>query len=432
MNRSDAPKNAAPKVAVVHDWLNVVGGAERVLEQILHVFPDADVHALIDTLPDDQRGFLGGRPVKVSMIGRTPWLRHRHKLALPLMPTAIESFDLSAYDLVISSSFAVAKGAITRPDALHVCYCHSPMRYLWDLEHSYRRDAGLDRGVRGLLASLLFNQLRMWDVASASRPQLLLANSNFTASRIARYWGRASTLLPPPVDLSRFALRDGPGDDDYLTVSRLVPYKRHDLMVEAFAAMPGRRLTIIGDGPQRAALEKRATPNVRFLGALPDREVAERMRRARAFVFAAHEDFGIVPVEAQACGTPVIAYGVGGALDTVRGWPSPQPTGVFFDRQTPEALREAIERFEALEDSFDPAALRANAERFGNVHFRARLAELVGEAQAAMRPAPAPLQPPLPPPPQSTPRRPPVMAANEATSAPMIFGGGHIEIAGGR
>lgn len=424
MNRHAGSKQDIPKVAVVHDWLNVVGGAERVLEQILHVFPDADVHALIDTLPADQRGFLGGRPVKVSMIGRTPWLRHRHKLALPLMPTAIESFDLSAYDLVISSSFAVAKGAITRPDALHVCYCHSPMRYLWDLEHSYRRDAGLDRGLRGLLTSLLFNQLRMWDVASASRPQLLLANSNFTASRIARYWGRTSTLLPPPVDLSRFSLRDGPGDDDYLTVSRLVPYKRHDLMVEAFAAMPDRRLTIIGDGPQRAALERRATPNVRFLGALPDREVAEHMRRARAFVFAAHEDFGIVPVEAQACGTPVIAYGVGGALDTVRGWPSPQPTGVFFDRQTPESLRDAVERFEAMERVFDPAVLRANAERFGNEHFRARLAELVREAQAAMRSTPAPASPSS----IDLPKRTPVTTANPAAIAQVVCDSSPIEI----
>lgn len=425
MNRPEASQGRAPKVAVVHDWLNVVGGAERVLEQILHVFPDADVHALIDTLPADQRGFLGGRPVKVSMIGRTPWLRHHHKLALPLMPTAIESFDLSAYDLVISSSFAVAKGAITRPDALHVCYCHSPMRYLWDLEHSYRRDAGLDHGLRGLLTSLLFNQLRMWDVASASRPQLLLANSNFTASRIARYWGRTSTLLPPPVDLSRFSLRDGPGDDDYLTVSRLVPYKRHDLMVEAFAAMPDRRLTIIGDGPQRAALERRATPNVRFLGALPDREVAGYMRRARAFVFAAHEDFGIVPVEAQACGTPVIAYGVGGALDTVRGWPSPQPTGVFFDRQTPESLRDAIERFEAMERVFDPAALRANAERFGNDHFRTRLADLVREAQAAMRTTPTSASPPR----IDLPKRTPATTAEAAASARAACDSSPIEIA---
>ena len=383
MNRHAGSQQDTPKVAVVHDWLNVVGGAERVLEQILHVFPDADVHALIDTLPADQRSFLGGRPVKVSMIGRTPWLRHRHKLALPLMPTAIESFDLSAYDLVISSSFAVAKGAITRPDALHVCYCHSPMRYLWDLEHSYRRDAGLDRGLRGLLTSLLFNQLRMWDVASASRPQLLLANSNFTASRIARYWGRTSTLLPPPVDLTRFSLRDGPGDDDYLTVSRLVPYKRHDLMVEAFAAMPDRRLTIIGDGPQRAALERRATPNVRFLGALPDREVAEHMRRARAFVFAAHEDFGIVPVEAQACGTPVIAYGRGGSLETVRGRGDPRRrTGLFFDAQTVEAIVDAVESFEALPEPIRPEVCRAHAERFAPEQFRARFARAVEAAWA--------------------------------------------------
>lgn len=370
------------KVAVVHDWLNVVGGAERVLEQILQVFPGADVYALTDTLPASQRGFLGGREVTVSMIGKLPWLRRHHKFALPLMPAAIEGLDLSGYDLVVSSSSAVAKGVITRPDALHVCYCHSPMRYLWDLEHPYRRAAGLDRGLRGALTSLLFAALRVWDVASASRPQLLLANSTFTASRIRRYWGRESTLLPPPVDLSRFTLRDGPGGEDYLTVSRLVPYKRHDLMVEAFAGLPDRRLTIIGDGPERAELEKRAPSNVRFLGALPDREVAEHMRRARAFLFAAHEDFGIVPVEAQACGTPVIAYGVGGVRDTVRSWPDPRPTGLFFEAQTPESLREAIVTFESIEADFDPKVLRGNAEQFGNEHFRARLAALVREARA--------------------------------------------------
>lgn len=380
MNIVTNAETSASRVAVVHDWLNVIGGAERVLEQILKLYPGADVFTLTDTLPAAERGFLGTSNVHQSMIGRIPWLRHRHKLALPLMPTAIEALDMSGYDLVISSSFAVAKGVITRPDALHVCYCHSPMRYLWDLEHTYRRDAGLDRGLRGVLASFLFNHLRMWDVTSASRPQLLLANSNFTASRIARYWGRTSTLLPPPVDLSRFALRDTRGGGDYLTVSRLVPYKRHDLMVRAFAALPDRRLLIVGDGPQRAALEKIATPNVVFLGALSDREVADHMRRARAFLFAAHEDFGIVPVEAQACGTPVIAYGVGGVRDTVRSWPAQQPTGLFFDQQTPESLRTAIMTFESIEDTFDPVVLRANAERFGNEQFRERLAGMIDAA----------------------------------------------------
>jgi glycosyltransferase involved in cell wall biosynthesis len=282
---------------------------------------------------------------------------------------------------VVSSSFAVAKGVITRPDALHVCYCHSPMRYVWDLEHTYRRDAGLDRGIRGILASFLFNYLRMWDVASATRPQVLMANSNFTASRIARYWS-SDSQLPSPVDLSRFSVQSTKGRD-YLTVSRLVPYKRHELMVQAFAALPDRRLLIIGDGPHRAALEKIATPNVVFLGALPDREVAERMRAARAFLFSAHEDFGIVPVEAQACGTPVIAYGVGGVggvggvRDTVRGWPMPQPTGLFFDQQTSESLREAVLRFETIEHAFDPQVLRDSADCFSNEHFRARLDEMV-------------------------------------------------------
>lgn len=369
------------RVAVVHDWLNVVGGAERVLEQILRVFPGADVFTLTDTLPAADRGFLGDSRVQVSMIGRTPWLRHRHKLALPLMPAAIESFDLTPYDLVISSSFAVAKGVILRPDAMHVCYCHSPMRYIWDQEHAYRRDAGLDRGLRGLLTTFLMSWLRMWDVASAQRAQVVVANSSFTASRIRRYWHREPRVLPPPVDLARFSI----GTEkrrDYLTVSRLVPYKRHDLMVRAFADLPDRRLLIVGDGPQRESLRRIAPPNVEFLGALPDHEVAALMARARAFVFAAHEDFGIVPVEAQACGTPVIAYGAGGVRDTVRAWPMPGATGLFFDRQTPESLREAILKFETIEHTFDPMVLRANAERFGNEGFRERLGAIVEQAIA--------------------------------------------------
>ena len=369
------------KVAIVHDWLNVIGGAERVLAQILQLFPGADVFALTDTLPAADRGFLGDSSVQVSMIGRTPWLRHHHKLALPLMPTAIESFDFTPYDLVISSSFAVAKGAIVRPDAVHVCYCHSPMRYIWDLEHAYRRDAGLDRGLRGLLTSMLMSYLRTWDVASAQRAQVVVANSSFTASRIRRYWNREPEVLPPPVDLSRFSLRTDKGGD-YLTVSRLVPYKRHDLMVRAFADMPDRRLRIVGDGPQREALQKIATPNVEFLGALPDPEVATLMAEARAFLFAAHEDFGIVPVEAQACGTPVIAYGAGGVRDTVRPWPAPDATGVFFDRQTPEALCAAVRAFERIEPGFDPARLRANAERFSSEGFRLRLRDILVRAVA--------------------------------------------------
>ncbi|MBL8262996.1 MAG: glycosyltransferase [Xanthomonadaceae bacterium] len=389
-SRSSAGLPASARVAVVHDWLNVVGGAERVLEQILQVFPGADVYTLTDTLPEADRGFLGSSRVTVSMIGRTPWLRSHHRLALPLMPTAIESFDLTGYDLVLSSSFAVAKGAIVRPDALHVCYCHSPMRYIWDLEHAYRRDAGLDRGLRGVATSLLMSYLRTWDVASAHRAHVLIANSRFTAARIRRYWNRDAIVLPPPVDISRFTPQ-AEKDDAYLTVSRLVPYKRHDLMVQAFAAMPDRRLRIVGDGPMRESLQRNAPPNVEFLGALPDTEVAALMARARAFVFAAHEDFGIVPVEAQASGTPVIAYGAGGVLDTVRPWPDPDASGVFFEAQTPESLAEAVRRFEDIASGFDARVLRTHAERYGNAQFRATLIDVVDQAWEQARRAAAPV-----------------------------------------
>ncbi len=372
------------RVAVVHDWLNVIGGAERVLEQILRVFPGADVYTLTDTLPAADRGFLGDSKVRVSSIGRMPWLRSHHRMALPFMPAAIESFDLTGYDLVVSSSFAVAKGVVVRPDAVHVCYCHSPMRYIWDLEHAYRRDAGLDHGVRGAVTTLMMSYLRTWDVASAHRSHVVIANSRFTAARIRRYWNREAVVLPPPVDISRFT-PVSEKDDTYLTVSRLVPYKRHDIMVQAFAAMPDRKLRIVGDGPQRESLQRIAPPNVEFLGALPDREVAALMSRSRAFVFAAHEDFGIVPVEAQACGTPVIAYGAGGVLDTVRPWPKPGATGVFFDAQTPESLARAVRQFEDVESQFDVAMLRANAERYANEQFRITLATIIGEAMQQAR-----------------------------------------------
>lgn len=380
--------HAKLRVAIVHDWLNVVGGAERVLEQMLLEFPEADLYTLIDTLPEDARAMLGGRRPTVSFIGRSRLLRDRHRFALPLMPLAIESFDLTGYDLVLSSSFAVAKGAIVRPDAVHVCYCHSPMRYIWDLEHTYRRDAGLDRGLRGFAASAMISFLRMWDVSSANRADTLVANSTFTASRIRRYWGRDSLLLPPPVDISRFS-PSGERSDYYVTVSRLVPYKRHDLMVKAFAQLPDRRLVIVGDGPNRSALQRIAPANVEFTGALPDAEVARVVGKARAFVFAAHEDFGIVPVEAQASGVPVIAYGVGGSRDTVVPWPNEGATGVFFDTQTEEALVDAVHRFESVEHAFDRDTLRANAERFSNAHFRRRLRQIVEDARRVGRP-PAP------------------------------------------
>lgn len=365
------------KVAVVHDWLTEYAGSERVLEQILLVYPHADLYAVADFLPSAQRGFLGGRAVRTSAIQRLPLARRRFRQYLPLMPLAVEQFDLSGYDLVLSSSHAVAKGVLTGPDQLHVCYCHSPMRYAWDLQHEYLRDSRRQRGVASLVARAVLHYLRQWDARSANGVDEFVANSAFVARRIAKAYRRAATVIHPPVDTAAFTPGSTARADFYVTASRLVPYKRVDLIAAAFATMPSRRLVVIGDGPARARAQALAGPNVTFLGRQPHEVLRDHLRRARAFVFAAREDFGISPLEAQACGTPVIAFGAGGALETVRGLGADGPTGVFFAEQSVPALRDAVEAFEARHAEFVPRAARANAERFAPERFRAELRAFV-------------------------------------------------------
>jgi glycosyltransferase involved in cell wall biosynthesis len=361
------------KVAIVHDWLVTYAGAERVLEQMLAVYPDADLFTLIDFVPEQERAFLGGRPVRTSFLQRLPGVRRRYRSFLPLMPLAIEQFDLSAYDLVLSSSYAVAKGVLTGPDQLHVCMCYSPMRYAWDLQHQYLRETGLD-GVRGIAARWLLHRIRMWDYRTASGVDDFIAISQFIARRIWKVYRRQSTVIYPPVDVDSFT-PEGPREDFYVTASRMVPYKRIDLIVEAFAAMQERRLIVIGDGPEGARIRARGGKNVQFLGQQPFHVLRDHLRRARAFVFAAEEDFGIAPLEAQACGTPVIAYGKGGVLETISGLTSPQPTGVFYDQQSAEALRRAVTTFEAEMTRFTPEMCRQNALRFAPQRFRRELSD---------------------------------------------------------
>jgi glycosyltransferase involved in cell wall biosynthesis len=360
------------RVAVVHDWLTSYAGSERVLEQVLRIVPQADVFCLVDFLPAEQRGFLGARRVRTSFLQKMPFCRRHYRTYLPLMPLAVEQFDLSGYDLVISSSHAVAKGALTGADQPHVCLCHSPMRYAWDLYHESLGAAGLARGPRGLLARLTMHYLRLWDARTANGVDVFVAVSNFIARRIWKVYRRRSTVIYPPVDVAAFT-PGGPKDDYYLAVSRFVPYKRMDLVAEAFRRLPDRRLVAVGDGPQLAAIRRRAPRNVRLVGRQGQAELIRYMQQARALVFAATEDFGIVPVEAQACGTPVIAYGRGGAAETVIDG----QTGLLFDEKTPAALADAVRRFEAQADRFDPARARANAERFGPERFRRDLAALL-------------------------------------------------------
>jgi glycosyltransferase involved in cell wall biosynthesis len=317
------------RIAIVHDWLTTYAGAERVLEQMLICFPDADLFSLVDFLPPGQRDFIQNKRVTTSFIQRMPWARSKYRSYLPLMPLAIEQFDLSSYDLVISSSHAVAKGVITGPDQLHICMCYSPIRYAWDLQHQYLRESGLDRGMKGWLARCVLHRTRMWDQRTANGVDEFIAISNFIARRIRKAYRRDSTVIYPPVDVESFSLRQDK-EDFYLTASRLVPYKRVDLIVEAFSRMPEKKLVVIGAGPEFSRIKASAGHNVDFLGYQPGEVLRDHMQRARAFVFAAEEDFGIAPLEAQACGTPVIAYGKGGALETIRGEESVEPTGVFF------------------------------------------------------------------------------------------------------
>ena len=365
------------RVAVVHDWLVTYAGAERVLEQMLAVYPDADLFSLIDFVPQEERAFLGGRPVRTSFLQRLPGVRRRYRSFLPLMPVAIEQFDLTGYDLVLSSSYAVAKGVLTGPDQLHVCMCYSPMRYAWDLQHQYLRETGLN-GVRGIPARWLLHRIRMWDYRTASGVDDFIAISHFIARRIWKVYRRESTVIYPPVDVDSFT-PEGPRDNFYVTSSRMVPYKRIDLIVESFAGMPERRLIVIGDGPEASRVRARGGPNVQFLGYQPFAVLRDYLRRARAFVFAAEEDFGIAPLEAQACGTPVIAYGKGGVLETIPGLASSQPSGVLYDQQSPEALRRAVGTFEAEMARFTPEVCRQNALRFAPHRFRRELSDHVQE-----------------------------------------------------
>jgi glycosyltransferase involved in cell wall biosynthesis len=365
------------KVAIVHDWLVTCGGAERVLAQMLDCFPHADVFTLVDFLSDADRGFLSGKKPVTSFIQRIPGAQKGYRNYLPLMPLAIEQFDLSAYDLVISSAHAVAKGVIVGPDQLHVCMCYSPIRYAWDMQHQYLQEAGLQSGFKSWLVKWVLHKLRIWDARTAHGVDQFIAISHYIARRIEKTYRRDSVVIYPSVDLDTFQVQPDKLDF-YFTASRHVPYKKIPLIIEAFNRMPDKRLVVMGDGPEFEKCKKLAGPNVKLLGHQPGGVLREHLQRAKAFVFAAEEDFGIAPLEAQACGTPVIAFGKGGALETVRD----QTTGVFFKTQTPEAIIDAVARFESCRDGIRPEACRQNAERFSHDHFKQAFTALVNQQWA--------------------------------------------------
>lgn len=360
------------KVAIVCDWLVTLGGAEKVIHQLLQCYPDADLYAVIDFIENNQRACVLGKQAKTTFIQKLPFAKKIYRHYLPLMPFAIEQLDLSAYDLVISSSHAVAKGVITGPRQLHVSYVHSPMRYAWDLQHQYLRETGLDKKPQGWLARYFLHKLRSWDLRSAMGVDHFIANSHFIASRIQKTYRRHAEVIHPPVDVSQF--KPGSNKDTfYFTASRMVPYKKIDVIVEAFQSLLDKHLIVIGDGPDAAKIKAKASTNVTLLGYQPNAVLIDHLQRARAFLFAAEEDFGILPLEAQACGTPVIAYGKGGALETIRGLNHAQPTGVFFHEQTSAAIVDAIQQFEANTERFQTQACVNQANLFTPDQFREKI-----------------------------------------------------------
>lgn len=362
--------NKKIRIAIIHDWLTVYAGAEKTLEQLLKLYPHADIFTIVDFLPEKDRGFLKEHSITTSMIQKLPFAKSKYRHYLSLMPLAIEQFDLSGYDLIISSSHAVAKGVITGPDQRHLCLCYSPIRYAWDLQHQYLRESGLEYGLKGWLARYMLHKIRLWDMRTANGVDEFIAISEFIARRIWKVYRRESTVIYPPVDVQAFELGEHK-EDFYLTASRMVPYKKIDLIVEAFAAMPDKKLIVIGTGPDFDKIKAKAGPNVTLMGYQPFEVLRDHMQRARAFVFAAEEDFGIAPLEAQACGTPVIAFAKGGALETVVDGIS----GVFFDTQNIESLRDAVRRFETL--SWNAAKIRDNAIRFGAQRFQKEFQDYV-------------------------------------------------------
>jgi glycosyltransferase involved in cell wall biosynthesis len=365
----------SPKIAIVHEWFAAYAGSERVVEQMLQVWPQAELFALCDFLPDDQRSFLKERKVTTSFIQRLPFARKKFRGYLPLMPLAIEQFDLDRFDMIVSSSHCVAHGVLTRADQLHVSYVHSPIRYAWDLHHQYLRQSGFQRGLRSFIARAILHYMRLWDRLSADRVDAFIANSHYVADRVRKTYRRPCRVVYPPVDVGRFALKEAK-EPFFLTASRLVPYKRVDAIVEAFQHLPHQRLVVIGDGPDLPRIKKLAGSNVELLGYQPTAVLEDRMQRAQAFLFAADEDFGITSVEAQACGTPVIAYGVGGSRETVRDG----VTGLLFEQQTPASIAQAVNEFLKRETAFDARAIRRHAETFSTESFLASLQQTVDEA----------------------------------------------------
>ena len=360
------------KKALIHDWFSTYAGAEKCVESFTDIWDDFEIYSLIDFLTDaDRNKILKGKRAHTSFIQKLPFAKDKYRNYLPLFPLAIEQFDLSGYDVVLSSSHAVAKGILTHSNQLHIAYVHTPIRYAWDLYHQYLRESGLDRGLKGMLAKYFLHKIRLWDASTANRVDHYVANSRYIARRIKKTYGKPSDVIYPPVDVDKFTLREAK-EEFYLTASRMVPYKKIDLIVEAFS-QTDKKLLVIGDGPDMAKIKSKAGKNIELLGFASDETMVDLMGRAKAFVFAAEEDFGITPVEAQACGTPVICFGRGGARETVRDGES----GLYFMEQNAKELLAAVAKFEQNYDKFEPVKIRENSLKFSRARFEAEIKSYV-------------------------------------------------------
>ncbi|CAI0895129.1 glycosyltransferase family 4 protein [Serratia proteamaculans] len=363
-------------VGLVADWLVTYAGAEKVIAEFINIFPDSDLYSIVDFLSDENRSLFNNKRATTSFIQKLPKSRTKYQTYLPLMPLAVEQLDVSKHDIILSSSHAVAKGVLTGPDQLHISYVHSPIRYAWDLQHQYLREAGLNKGLKAQAARWLLHKIRMWDCRTANGVDHFIANSQFIARRIKKVYGRTADVIYPPVDVDRFTLNEAK-EDYYFTASRMVPYKRIDLIVEAFSQMPDKKLVVVGDGSEMDKIKSKAKTNIEILGYQSNSVMQEHMQKAKAFIFAAEEDFGITPVEAQACGTPVIAFGKGGSLETVRPYGVSNPTGIFFEEQSVADIINAVGSFENIIDKILPSDCRKNAVRFSNDRFQTEIKKYI-------------------------------------------------------